>query len=97
MYSCEKPGIKSALICGMWVLDASRFLKLSIAVLRIFRAMVRAWCSSNSMWVAPLIFTFGEVVMILVWKFSASPTSACMMHCTSTTIASTAPVMMASS
>jgi len=41
--------------------------------------------------------TFGEVVMILVWKLVASLTNACMMHCTSTTIASTAPVRMASS
>ena len=36
----------------------------------------------------------GRVVMILVWKCSARSGSACMMHCTSTTIASTAPVRM---
>ena len=35
--------------------------------------------------------------MILVWKLLARSGSACMMHCTSTTMASTAPVMMASS
>ena len=42
--------------------------------------MVKACFSSNSMCVAPLSFTFGEVVMILVWKFSDSVTNACMMH-----------------
>jgi hypothetical protein len=49
------------------------------------------------MCVAPWILTFGEVVMISVWKLLARAGSACMMHCTSTTIASTAPVRIASS
>ena len=60
-------------------------------------AMSSAWCSSNSMCVAPVIFTFGLVVMISVWKWLATPVSDCMMHCTSTTIASMAPVRIASS
>ncbi len=49
------------------------------------------------MWVAPVILTLGEVVITSVWKFLARSGSACMMHCTSTTMASTAPVMIASS
>ncbi len=35
--------------------------------------------------------------MISVWKFWARPTSACIIHWTSTTMASTAPVKMANS
>ena len=46
---------------------------------------------------APWILTLGEVVMISVWKLPARLGSACMMHCTSTTMASTAPVRIASS
>ena len=58
---------------------------------------LRARCSSNSMCVAPGILALGDVVMSFVWKRWASGPRACMMHCTSTTIASTAPVSMASS
>ena len=49
------------------------------------------------MWVAPWILTLDDVVMTLVWKLLATLGSACMMHWTSTTIASTAPVRIASS
>ena len=49
------------------------------------------------MWTAPWILTLGDVVITSVWKLPARLGSACMMHCTSTTMASTAPVKMASS
>ena len=49
------------------------------------------------MWVAPGNLALGEVEMNLVWKQPVSAPRAGKMHCTSTIIASTAPVMMASS
>ena len=68
-----------------------------MAMRTISWAVSGARCSSNSTWVAPGIFAFGEVVTSCVWKRWASGPSACMMHCTSTTMISTAPVSTASS
>ncbi len=49
------------------------------------------------MWVAPGNLALGEVEMNLVWKQPVNAPSAGKMHCTSTMIASTAPVMTANS
>src|SRR5512142_1450927 len=68
-----------------------------MATLTTCLAMSSALCSSNWMCVAPVILTLGDVVMNLVWNFLLNSDSDCMMHWTSTIIASTAPVMTASS
>jgi len=51
----------------------------------------------NSMCVAPGNLALGDVEMNFVWKQPASAPRAGMMHCMSTTMASTAPVATASS
>ncbi len=95
MYSWEKPGTRSARSDGIWVLGLSA--KRSAARRTISLAISMARCSWNSMCVAPSILVLREVVMTSVWKDWDRATTACMMHWISTTIASTAPVRMASS
>ena len=70
---------------------------MSIAILTILRAISLAWCSSNSTCSAPFIFARGFVVSSLVWNFFETFAIAGMMHCTSTVIRSTRPVMIPSS
>src|SRR6266540_2790152 len=60
-------------------------------------AVARAVSGRNSTCVAPVIFACGFVVITWVWNREATFCTFGMMHWTSTTMTSTAPVAMASS
>ena len=77
---------------GMLTSSGLRFLKFSTAILMIALALSAAVSSWNSMKSESGMRAMGEVVMNLVWKHLDSGPSAGKMHCTSTTIASQAPV-----
>ena len=96
IYSCEKPAITGYFFV-IWLPLFFLFGKLSIAILTIPLAMSFALCSSKGTCCAPGILTLSDVVKTLVWNFLESSVMAGIMHCTSTTIASTSPVIMPSS
>ena len=76
----------------MLTISGFRFLKFSIAILTMalaFSPAVSAWNWMNS---ESGIRAMGEVVMNLVWKHLLRGPRAGKMHCTSTTMASQAPV-----
>ena len=75
----------------------SRFGKFSIAWRTIARAASRGLCSSTTICSESPMHAFGLEEMSLVWKCAATSVRPWKMHCTSTTIASTAPVRIASS
>ncbi len=95
MDSTPKPAIWVAMrrnnhfSCTVWKL--SMYLRMRLAPM--------AWCSSNSMWItlSCSIFAMGWVVISLVWKHLATLARFWNIHCTSTIMASQAPVTITSS
>ena len=69
-----------------------RFLKFSMAILTIALALSPAVAEEKRMNSESGIRAMGEVVMNLVWKHLLRGPRAGKMHCTSTTMASQAPV-----
>ena len=61
------PTVELALCSGINTFDLSLFGKFNTADLTISFAILNASSSLNSMYVDPVIFAFGDVVMNFVW------------------------------
>ena len=92
MDSKEYPTVAFCFICGICTSSGFRFLKFSIAIFTMAFAFSPAVFALKRMYSASGICAIGLVVTNLVWKHLLKGPRAGKIHCTSTTMASQAPV-----